>query len=380
MTNVDNVPSVPPDPQPTAPARRLLWGALGSVAAVVVAVLIAASLITVPYVIIAPGQTYVATDLVSVPGGVSAYPPGGEVRFVTVSERVDPSVIEKFQADHDGDDQVLTKKEVFGNQSPQQNDTLNAQAMTSSKDIASYVALKQLGYPVTSDGTFVTDVIDGGPAKTAGIQPGELIVAIDGQPTLTAADLRAVLSAHSPGDVVALEVVKDKKEHRTVQVTLAANPDPSPDRNGKAYIGIGVSDDPVLPFQVNIDTTRVGGPSAGLAFTLAIIDVLTPGELTGGQAVAATGEIRPDGSVGAIGGIEQKVVTVRSAGVKVFLVPADDHCGEPAGSCNYTDAKRKAGSSLQVISVANLDEALNALASVGGNALAIGQPGKPPSS
>lgn len=354
---------------------------LGSLAFVVVSVLVAASLIRVPYVIIAPGQTYVATHLVSLPANVPSYPPTGEIRFVTVTERVDPSLLEKLQADYDGSDLVLNKDQVFPpGQTQQQNDAINARAMSSSKDVAAFLALKKLGYPVNSDGTFVTSVVEGGPAKAAGISPGELIVAIDGAPTLTADALRAALATHQPGTTVSVEVVQNKKDRRSVPVTLGANPDPDPQRNGKAYLGIGASDDPVLPFQINIDTTRVGGPSAGLAFALSILDVLTPGELTGGQPVAATGELLSDGKVGAIGGIEQKVITVRDAGVKVFLVPADDRCGQPAGSCNFTDAKRRAGSSLKVIGVATLDEALGALSSLGGNALALGQPGRTPAS
>lgn len=369
MTDIDtSPPSLPPAPEP--PARRAitpLWYAVGAAITVVIAVAIAVSVIPVKYVIIGPGQTYRATQLVQVPATVATYPPNGEIRFVTVSERVEPSLLEKIQAEHDSDDEVLTEKQVFGDQTKQQNETTNQVAMTDSKDTAAMVALRKLGYPISSD-VVIVDLVDGAPAATVA-KVNDVIVAIDGT-TITSTDaLRALLKTHQPGDSVTVEVADPNGNHTSGPVVLGANP-----TTGVAYLGVGLADRPradSLPFAVTIDTSQVGGPSAGLAFTLAILDVLTPGDITGGQVVAATGTINADGSVGAIGGIEQKVVTVEQAGVKVFLVPADDHCGDPNGSCNYTDAKRKAGTKVQVIPVANLDDALHALAALGGNALSL---------
>src|SRR6185295_15231828 len=139
----------------------------------------------------------------------------------------------------------------------------------------------------------------------------------------------------------------------TQSVKLAARDD------GTALIGIapGTRADAKFDFPVNvdIDSGSVGGPSAGLAFTLGVIDALTPGELTGGQKVATTGTISLDGSVGPIGGIKQKVFTVERAGVKVFLVPASE----------AADARDAAGNrGLKIIPVENVDDALKALASI----------------
>ena len=113
----------------------------------------------------------------------------------------------------------------------------------------------------------------------------------------------------------------------------------------------------VFPFEVTIDTGDVGGPSAGLAFTLALIDDLTPGDLTGGADVAVTGTIQPDGSVGPIGGAGQKAAAVRRDGLDLFLVPSDD----------YEDAVEHAGDDLEVVAVDTIDEALDALGDHGGN-------------
>lgn len=377
MSNVDNVqtnlpPAMPPPGRPRR-TRTILWGLIGSLVAVVAAVLIAASIITVPYVIIAPGQTYVANELVSVSGDNTSYPAIGEIRFVTVSERVDPTLLDKLQADYNGDDQVLPRDEILGNQTREQNDLANQAAMATSKDTAALVALRKLGYDVPAD-VLITQIVPDTPAAAIA-KEGEVIAAIDGVVVSSTGALRSALGARAPGDVVTVELVDAQGVHRTAQVALADNPD----NPGHAFLGVGLGDRPKLPFQVNIDTSQVGGPSAGLAFTLAILEVLTPGELTGGQVVAATGTIDADGHVGAIGGIQQKVVTVQHEGVKVFLVPADDNCGN-GGSCNYTEAKAKAGDRLQIIPVATLDEALQALSSLGGNALALGEPGKAPTS
>jgi PDZ domain-containing protein len=119
-----------------------------------------------------------------------------------------------------------------------------------------------------------------------------------------------------------------------------------------------------LPFDVAIDAEDVGGPSAGLAFTLSVLDILTPGDLTGGERVATTGTIGFDGSVGPIGGIEQKTVAAREAGVDLFLVPAAE-----------VEAARADAGSMRVVGVDDLADALAALDDVGGNALALGRPG-----
>jgi PDZ domain-containing protein len=113
-----------------------------------------------------------------------------------------------------------------------------------------------------------------------------------------------------------------------------------------------------FPIDVRIDTARVGGPSAGLAFTLAIIDDLTPGSLTGGERVAVTGTISPDGKVGPVGGVEQKAITARTNGVQLMLVP----------KAEVRDARRGAGD-VRVVGVDTIDEALAALQDAGGAAV-----------
>ena len=142
---------------------------------------------------------------------------------------------------------------------------------------------------------------------------------------------------------------------------FASPPWPRPSDPQRAVIGIAPEDRIVgfdFPIKVTIDSGTVGGPSAGLAFTLAVLDVLTPGELTGGHRVAVTGTIALDGAVGPVGGGAQKAITVRDAGYEVFLVPLDE----------LEEVRATVGDDLQVIAVDTLAAALDALDSLGGNA------------
>ena len=118
------------------------------------------------------------------------------------------------------------------------------------------------------------------------------------------------------------------------------------------------------PFPVSFKETDIGGPSAGLAFALTLIDELTAGELTGGQTIATTGTIEDDGTVGEVGGVAQKTRAVESAGAKIFLVPPGE----------YTDAKSAASHDLIVIPVNNIDDAIKALGTHGGDASGVPAP------
>ncbi len=129
-------------------------------------------------------------------------------------------------------------------------------------------------------------------------------------------------------------------------------------RDGVGYVGIATQSfsNSSFPVDIQIDTERVSGPSAGLAFTLAIIDDMTPGELTGGKRVAVTGSIQPGGTVGIVGGVEQKAVTARDDGARLMIVPVGE-----------AKAARAHAGSMKVVAVRNVDEALAALAANGGD-------------
>lgn len=175
-------------------------------------------------------------------------------------------------------------------------------------------------------------------------------------------DLSDALAEAQPGDRVTLKVRgigAPDDDIRTVEVELMASPgDPN-----RTIIGFNARDTRtvVLPVDVEFDTDRIGGPSAGLAFTLALIDELTPGELSPPGGVAATGTMAEDGSVGPIGALVQKAVAVRRAGIRLFLVPAGQSAEE------IEAARRAVGGSVDIVPVESLAEALSVVTQRGGS-------------
>lgn len=149
------------------------------------------------------------------------------------------------------------------------------------------------------------------------------------------------------GDRVEIRFRHADEPERAATVQLGQHPHGEP----QGFLGVAATERPDVPFGIEISLADVGGPSAGLMFSLAIIDKLTPGEINGGQFVAGTGEIDPAGTVGAIGGIPFKMVKAREAGATTFLVPA--------GNC--AEAKAQAPAGLRLAKVATLDEANKAL-------------------
>jgi PDZ domain-containing protein len=286
----------------------------------------------------------------------------------------------------DPDVDQLTYAERFPNTTPEQDRSLNLRAMRSSKDDAPYVALTKLGYPTErSEGAVIVDQVlcaeaaaDGRRCETpvpadVFLDSGDEILAIAGTPISVRADIAEALSEYAPGDTVEFTVRRaapnpdDLGAEQTGEVELIANPEDET----RPFIGIQLADSTQvkLPFPIDIDTGAIGGPSAGLAFTLTLLDELTPGELTGGKRVAATGTIDIDGNVGPIGGLHQKAVAVEQLGVDLFLVPAGQSPEALADAVEVLGADR-------VVAVETIDDALAALAAAGGNALELGRPGE----
>jgi Lon-like protease len=235
---------------------------------------------------------------------------------------------------------------------------MNVEAMADSKTTAQVLALRQLGYTNLGVGAEVVDVQADMPAGPI-LKAGDVIVAIDGKKVASSSDAVAAIRARAPGDTLRMRVERGTAAPFDAQAVLAAD-------EGRPLLGVRLTTKIKLPFEINIDSGRVVGPSAGLAYGLELLDLLTPGELTGGTSVAVTGELLSDGTVGPIGGVAQKAVAVRRAGIKVFLVPKE----------NEAEARAHAGKNLEIRGVANFDEALKALGALeGSNALALGKPG-----
>jgi PDZ domain-containing protein len=245
---------------------------------------------------------------------------------------------------------------------------LNQQAMVSSKQIAEYVALKRLGFDVEliMGPAIVADVIceEAPHPKSACevLNVGDTIVELGGTPVNVLSDIYPVSEKLLPGDEIEIKVTANGSD---AIVTRIVRTIVNPSDATKAIIGfIPVDTRTVqLPFDVGISTSDIGGPSAGLAFTLAVLDELTEGNLMGRGKVAATGTINDREAVGAVGAVRQKAVAVRDAGATLFLIPADQ-------SQSVIDEVRKAvGSRVKVVPVATLQDALNALRENGGDPL-----------
>ncbi len=301
--------------------------------------------------------------LVTVPAGMD-HPSRGEILLTDVSlSRV--RLVDFIPDTLRSDTQVVSANAILGSTPPSQLGAQDALAMLDSTLSARVAALRRLGYAVgiTPGGAIINQVEPGSPADGR-LQVGDVVTSVDGQSTPSADDVVTDTRRHSPGQVIHLRVHPVDGSHaRNVAITLGAHRD-----HGKEVAFIGVSleahNSYDLPFPVKIDSANIGGPSAGLAFALAIVQELTPGDITGDHRISATGTIAPDGSVGEIGGVAQKADAARAAGATVFLVP----------SANYAQAKAHAGPHLRVISVKSLDDALAALGAAGGNVRSLPAP------
>ena len=390
-------PAVGPvdDPGPGAGRRWRRTGYVaGSVLGLLIVVVIGSLFVTTPYYRLAPDSVRTTEELIEVRGADAYTDDAGVIGYTTVS--LGPAtVFELVTGWMDDDVEILTKEEAIGDVDPDENREANLQMMDSSKQLAAAVALTELGYDVEQLGTgaLVVQVVPGSAADGV-LARGDTVVAVDGQPVERNDELGALLDGRSPGDVVTLRVERpvdlevpagaDGATTTSTSSPATTSPAPEVDRPDGApmaevtafdvEVELGARDDDPdavflgvssltrdqqydLPFTVTIDSGSVGGPSAGLAFTLGVIDVLTPGSLTGGLKVATTGTIQPDGTVGEVGGVRQKTAAVRASGADVFLVP----------TAELADARAAAGGDLEVIGVDDLTGALTALDGLGGD-------------
>jgi PDZ domain-containing protein len=362
-TDVDTIDQmvVPPPPgwDTSEEASSWRWLRWAAPAFVIVLLLLGSMQVSLPYYALAPGDARQVNDLIRVPKDRS-FPPRGEVLLSTVSlSRV--NALEAFIGWLDGDVDVLPEDQILGTTPRDRFTEQNIQEMDTSKQVAAVVALRRLGYAVDEQGkgALVVHVEDKAPASGRLVQ-GDVITGIDGRAASLSQEVVQAIRQHKPGESVRLDVLGVKGETRVEEVVLGSRP-----QRSEGYLGVVLNTKEQkfdYPFDVVIDSGTIGGPSAGLAFTLGVLDTLTAGELTGGKKVAATGTIEIDGHVGDVGGVVQKTAAVRAAGASVFLVPPGE----------YDDARRHAGPKLDVVQVASLDDAIAALARLGGDVSALG--------
>jgi Lon-like protease len=345
-------------PGPLAEQRPRHWWPW--IILIVLAVAIAtASRIDLNDYAISPGTAQSVQQFITVPPS-KAHPVTHPVLLTDV-EIARVSALDYLWYRWQGDTVFDSVDSITGGTPPSEQGAQGALEMSQAEASAKTAALRRLGYTVTATaaGAVVTGVYAGTPAYPV-IGVGDVISAVDGTPTPTADALTAKLHTFHAGQTIIMTVAPvGSRTSKPVRVTLTPT---RVDVGGGQYetltLGIQVEDqvDYTYPFPVSINVTNIGGPSAGLAMTLGVMDALTNGSLTGGKTVAATGTIDAQGDVGDVGGVAQKTVAVENAGATVFLVPPQE----------YQAAKSKQRSGLQIYPVSTLDQALAVLAQHGG--------------
>jgi len=278
--------------------------------------------VPLPFASYSPGPTYDilgkdsnGAEVVQVDGHPTYYDTGGQLRFTTVMASGDGdrlSLAEALGRWMDHNDAVLPYDYVHPPQDTATDEKQQgAVEMVTSQDLAKAAALRELGYKLPM--VLKVEAVDKGAPADGELEVGDVLHAIDGV-TITSADQVVNTITKAGTSPVHLTVLRDD---RPVKVTLTPKM-----LDGRPRIGITQGAGFSFPFDIDLHVDpNVGGPSAGLMFSLAIYDTLTPGSLSGGAVVAGTGELGLDGKVGPIGGIAQKIAAAHAAGARLFFVP-----------------------------------------------------------
>jgi Lon-like protease len=329
--------------------RRILTLIVALVPIVAFGVLLA--LVTVPFVSLGPGPTF--DTLGEVDGkqvvdikGTKTHPTSGHLDMTTVSQRDNLSLAEALTLWLSGQEQLMPRDLIYPpGKSRQEIDKDNDADFKESEHNAEFAALGYLKYP---QAITIVAVSDPGPSLGK-LQAGDAVQAVNGTPVANVDQFTSYLKHTKPGQSVTVDFRRKNAPPGVAKITLGSH-------KGRDYgfAGVSVTDAPWAPFVVDFNLANVGGPSAGLMFSLAVVDKLTTGNLAGSKFVAGTGTITADGTVGRIGGIGHKMTAARAAGATVFLVPAEN--------CYEATSEKLPG--LQLVKVAKLDGAVNALHAV----------------
>jgi len=334
----------------------LLIASVGTAVAIAVSVLV-----PVPYVILGPGPTLntlgkdsSGQPLITISGRAS-YPTTGHLNLVTVSYQGCAgnrfNIFTALVAWLNPHQAVVPEGEICpAGQTQKQTQEQDTQEMTSSQSTATAAALTQLHIPYQ---VAVGQVQRGYPAYGV-LKVGDVITAVDGTPVTSQSSLTGLIRGHPAGSTLTVTVRRDGST-RQLQVRTRQS-------GGQPVIGVVITYE--FPFQVKISVGDIGGPSAGMMFSLGIIDKLTKLDLTAGRFIAGTGEITASGQVQPIGGIQQKMIGARNAGATIFLTPAS----------NCADTKGAVPKGMRLVKVSTLNQAVTYL-----EALKSGQSASVPS-
>ncbi len=322
----------------------------------------AAMFIPVPYVLTKPGPVFNTIgkigdiELISI-SGTETFPTQGELNITTVRETGGPQEgLDIFQAIWgwlDPNSRIIPRETIYPEgQTEVENATRNAEAFSTSQSYAIAAAMKYLEKPVLEK-IIITSVGVDTPALDK-LRAGDEIISVDATVMTAPEQVVAAVRAKPIGTDLVFVVKRDGTQLTQIVTSVPKADDAStPENESKIpYIGIGIDVSYSASFPIEFGVSGVGGPSAGTMFAVGIIDKLTPGALTGGKIIAGTGTIDPDGNVGGIGGIQQKLIGAKNAGAVLFLAP-QNNCNDVIG--HIPDG-------LTVASIATLSDAVSAIA------------------
>ncbi|MFF2325239.1 MULTISPECIES: PDZ domain-containing protein [unclassified Streptomyces] len=332
---------------------------------ILIALLCAGVLIKVPYSEMSPGPT--VNTLGKVDGepvlqiaGHKTYPTSGHLNMTTVrvtGADYNMNLVEAVYGWLAHDSVIVPHDTLYPDGKTEQQSTQeNAEEFSQSQESAKVAALTELGIPVSSR-VVVSTVVKDSPAQGT-LHAGDVIKQVDGTAVKQPEDVAKLVTRHKPGEKVTFTIIpaktaqaaekagKEPEGGRKIVITTTKAP-----KENRAIVGIQAGTDHTFPFRIDIKLADVGGPSAGLMFSLGIIDKLTPSGLTGGKFIAGTGTIDDQGKVGPIGGINMKLVGARDAGARYFLTPQD----------NCKAAASDTPSGLTLVKVKTIDDAKKSL-------------------
>lgn len=359
MNRPDSTSSTqPPTDEPrlgAAAARRLRTIALGAVPVVLLSSVAVMDHIpgtdislTVPYAAEGKGPIFDTlgeidgTEVVEIEGA-DAQDTGGELYMTTVSVRTQMTLAQALGRWITSNDTIVPLDSVLPpNQTPEDVEEANKAAFTASEAAATVAAMNHLGAEIE---IVVADTVKDSPAHGK-LEKDDVITAVDGKAVDEPGQVQDHVRSLKPGDEVTVTVRRGDSEKDIPLTLVESDQDPK-----LPMMGVLMASQPVDDVKVNYNLQDVGGPSAGMVFSLAVIDKMSPGELTGGNKVAGTGTIAEDGTVGPIGGIEHKVAAAHDAGVELFLAPA----------ANCAEATSRDTDDMVIASVDTLDDAIAAM-------------------
>ena len=340
--------------------RRIATVAVTAV--VLVVLLLLGTRVPVPYVALGPGPTLntLGTAKVREPDGKVEERPivsiqgvptdktSGNLNLTTVSVTDNLSLFEAMGMWVSGEYQLQPRDRVYDpDKSTEEVQQENVAQMTGSEDDATAAALRFLNRPTK---LVIGSLTGGGPSSDV-LKLGDQVIRVAGTPVSTSEEFATAVSKAKPGQPLTLDIVRG-----TTPMTVTVTPRRDADDQNAGDVGAQgsvVNADPAL--KITYSVGNIGGPSAGMMLSLAVIDLLSPGELTHGKFIAGTGTISDTGEVGVIGGITHKTRAARDAGATVFLVP-DGNCAEAASD-------RPDG--LELVKVDTLQSAVDSLNALG---------------